>query len=179
MIVPTSEQIEAIRAFAEQVAAFLRNYDVAVRQPDGSAAFVRLDLVAEEVLKMAAAYEADEGPSSEHPLLFTCPFGDGLKFAFHTQAQVDMLERHLKVAHGREWISVEERLPEEPDEDTYGEYLITYFNGDLGPFTCAAKWQGGMWWEEVFDSDLTHLKITHWKEFPAPAQQESEANHEQ
>lgn len=66
------------------------------------------------------------------------------------------------------WISVKDRLPEENDF----ECIIAFYNSGSGPFSSAARWRDGGWWEENNDDgdevSYSHLRVTHWQPLPAP-----------
>ena len=86
----------------------------------------------------------------------------------------------LLIAHGvtvREWISVEDKLPEES-----GCYLVVYrdkYNGSISiAFDMYVKCNLGEWWESEFACDITkqflratrlqEQEVTHWMPLPEP-----------
>ena len=77
----------------------------------------------------------------------------------------------------QEWISVEDRLPEDS-----GYYLVVYrdkYNGNISiAFDMYVKCNVGEWWESEFACDITKQflwatrlqdqEVTHWMPFPHP-----------
>ena len=77
----------------------------------------------------------------------------------------------------REWISVEDKLPEES-----GCYLVVYrdkYNGSISiAFDMYVKCNVGEWWESEFACDITkqflwatrlqEQEVTHWMPLPQP-----------
>ena len=84
------------------------------------------------------------------------------------------------IAHGvtvQEWISVDDRLPEDS-----GCYLVVYrdkYNGSISiAFDMYVKCNIGEWWESEFACDITkqflwaaklqEQEVTHWMPLPQP-----------
>ena len=95
------------------------------------------------------------------------------------EVAAEVLADHL-IAHGvtvQEWISVEDRLPEDS-----GCYLVVYrdkYNGSISiAFDMYVKCNVGEWWESEFACDITkqfrwatrlqEQEVTHWMPLPAP-----------
>lgn len=84
-----------------------------------------------------------------------------------TLALLDALEEAGK----EKWIDVKEELPPDPapNDTPIEQYLISFFNKDLGPYVTAAYYAQERWWEEVYDRELSHLTVYAWRRFPLPA----------
>ena len=64
-----------------------------------------------------------------------------------------------------EWISVEDRLPENT-----GWYLVYHHNGKMGQ--CKFYTNPNEWWYEGTSCHKT--RCTHWQSLPAPPEEEGE-----